>query len=419
MICMLDIEKARNLRGIINENKYYYKYDLDMYAELCTVMDRFEDSVAFLSSYNLPMSNSEYNAFDFIAWVNYADLIINCLMSINTIYVVPTGNSFFHDNNVKLCGYAKGRQRKHLTAYYNVKVGDDDSYFKYLRSIVLAHSLKSDYKEFQKYHSGSQYSYTPLVRWNSTRDEVHITYYAPDSITNKLNTNSIELKIEDLFKYIQDRYSYIDKMFDYIKNKKNSHKEEIKNLFEKALSNISGSALEKTSIVKEAYSDLGDLDVKNEADIILYYLIEMEKILAFKFSLGNEEIINLFNEISECVIDNLISCLKNQDYSKLMLLDIFGYSTYDESKIFSSVYDANKISEEYENLLCFDEHCFREHYSKIENDLSKYCNLSKCSDKMELVFLTKMLITLDNVRLSTDKRWGVIIKNINSFYENR
>ena len=206
-------------------------------------------------------------------------------------------------------------------------------------------------------------------------------------------------------------------MFDYIKNKKDSHKEEIKKLFEKALSNISGSALEKTRIVKEAYSDLGDLDVKNESDIVLYYLIEMEKILAFKFSSGNKEIINLFNEISECVIDNLISCLMNQDYSKLMLLDIFGYSTYDESKIFSSVYDANKISEEYENLLCFDEHCFREHYRKIENDLSKYWNLSKCSDKMELVFLTKMLITLDNVRLSTDKRWGMLIQNINNFLD--
>lgn len=417
MICNLDIEKARKLRGIINENKYYYKYDLDMYAELCTVMDRLEDSVAFLSSYNLPISNSEYNAFDFIAWVNYADLIINCLMSINTIYVIPSGTSFFYNENIKMCGYAKSRKRKYLTAYYNVKFGDDDSYFKYLRSIVLAHSLKSNYTEFKKYHSESQYSYTPLVRWNSTRNEVHITYYAPDPIANKLNTNSIELKVEDLFKYIQDRYSYIDKMFDYIKKKKESHKEEIKKAFQDKLSNISGSTLEKILIVKDVYIELGDLDVKNKADIILYYLIEMKKILAFKFSTGNERIISLFNEISKCIIDNLIICLKDQDYSKIMLLDIFGYSTYDKPKIFSSVYDANKISEEYENLLCFDERCFREHYSKIENDLSKYCNLSMCSDKMELVFLTKMLITLDNVRLSTDKRWGILIQNINNFLD--
>lgn len=418
MICQLDIEKARNLRGIIERNKYAYKYNIYTYAEVCTAMDRLEDTVGFLSSYDLPISNSEYNAFDFIAWVNYGDLIINCLKTINTIFVIPGGTTFFHDNDIKMCGFAKARQKKHLTAYYNTKNGDDDSYFRYLRSIVLAHSLKSDCTEFKKYHNGSEYAYTPLVRWESSRKEVNITYYAPDPQTYKMNTNSIVINVEDLFKYIQDRYSYLDKMYDYIKTKKSVHKEEIRKSFQDMLSNVSGTLIEKTQIIKDIYINLGDIDIKNNADNILCYLKELEKVLGFSYSIGNETLIQLFDEIAEIVLEDLVIALKEQDFSKVLLLEIFGYTTYDGQKIFSSVYSANKISEDYENLLCFDnDYRFKEEYKKIEKDLLKHCDISRCTDNMELVLLTKILICLDNVRQNTDKKWGDLPRKTNNFLE--
>ena len=167
-------------------------------------------------------------------------------------------------------------------------------------------------------------------------------------------------------------------------------------------------------MVKDIYIELGDIDVKNNADNILCRLQELEKTLSFRFSSGNEKLIQLMSEVSECVLDDLIEALKEQDFSKLFLLDIFGYGPCDNPQIFSSVYSANKISEDYEDLLCFDsDYRFKEEYCKIEKELLRYCDVSGCTDNMELALLTKILICLDNIRQSNDQRWGNLPQKIN------
>ena len=65
---------------------------------------------------------------------------------------------------------------------------------------------------------------------------------------------------------------------------------------------------------------------------------ELEKVLGFSYSSGNEKLIQLFDEIAEIVLEDLVIALKEQDFSRVLLLEIFGYTTYDGQKIFSSVY---------------------------------------------------------------------------------
>ena len=60
MKCSLDIAKASKLRGVINESDYCYKYDYDRYFELCTIMDRMEDTSELINDFELPEKENQF-----------------------------------------------------------------------------------------------------------------------------------------------------------------------------------------------------------------------------------------------------------------------------------------------------------------------------------------------------------------------
>ena len=200
MKCSLDTTKASKLRGVINKNDYCYMYDYDRYFELCTIMDRMEDTVELINNFELPEKEDQFNATDFISWLNYAHLIYNCLFSLNKIFVVPNNKTLFACGKTKFYNDIEKHKTKYLGKYYSgVADGSDDDFFRYLRSMVLAHALKIDHEEFEKF-SGSKYTYTPLVRWNSAKDSVDISYYVPDY---KDKHRHLSIDISDLFEYLK------------------------------------------------------------------------------------------------------------------------------------------------------------------------------------------------------------------------
>ena len=137
----------------------------DYYYKICTIMDRLEDTVDVLNNFILNKQTSISTAVDFISWINYADLLITCIKELNAMYVTPNGTTLFEDNNIKLDKRLKGKQRLSFSTYYD-KRGNDDLFFSYIRSMVLAHSIKIDCNKFKDFHQG-KYVYTPLVRWNN------------------------------------------------------------------------------------------------------------------------------------------------------------------------------------------------------------------------------------------------------------
>ena len=215
MKCILDESKAKRLRDVVNKDHYCYMYDIERYYEICTIMDRLEDTVDLLNGFELPANKDQFNATDFISWVNYADLIINCIMSLNNIFVKPSAITLFHDDNIKLLSkLKKPYSSKFLGKYYSND--NDDNFFKFIRAMVLAHSLKIDCNKFENF-THKQYVYTPLVRWNETKDKVEITYYIPDF---KIKTQTLIIDVKDLFAYLESRYKYLDIIFPYIDKEK-------------------------------------------------------------------------------------------------------------------------------------------------------------------------------------------------------
>lgn len=394
MKCNLDLAKAQNLRSLINKDHYCYMYDLENYYEICTIMDRLEDTVYLLSSFELPEKKDQFNATDFISWVNYADLIINCIMRLNDIFIKPTKTTFFHDDNIRICNqFRKPYSSKYLGKYYTND--NDDNFFKFIRSMVLAHSLKIDCNKFNAF-THNNFVYTPLVRWDDCeKDLVEITYYIPDY---KIKTQTLKIEIKDIFEYLESRYNYLDLIFPYIEKAKDVEKEKFQNLYTEDFKILPADIHQKIKYIKEIYYKNGDIDVKNKATILWGYLDLIETIIETKFNDINKDKINLMFEIIDICMNNIVECLKNQENDEMLVSDIFIQHMYPDNygKFMSGTYDINKIYEDYVYMMK-DSNYFYNHYNKVAKGVECYFRINSNIDDKEKVLLSIIALGMDNL----------------------
>ena len=418
MKCVLDISKARQLRGEINNQDYSYLFDEERYYELCTIMDRFEDTVVLINDFELPMRKDMFNAFDFISWLNFADLIYNCLFSLNRLFVVPNNVSLFAYKQTPLYQDIKNNETKYLGNYYlGVADGTDDDFFKFLRSMVLAHSLSINESKFEKY-TNSTPSFSPLVRWNTNRDIVEISYYAPKS---DCKHKHIELKISDLFAYIQSRYDYLDVIFVYIDKLKKSHRKSLQAKYRQAFTTIPVNLEDKYNLLWNTYKELGNLDVKNDADALSCYLKRVKEFIDFNFT-TNKDLVILFREFLSALLDLEIKELISQKFVKFPISNFFsGYSPTKKGGVFATYsYSIEKIITDYDSLLCFDGSDFDDKFEDVKDDVKKYVNIDVVTSKLEKAYLCIIAYCLDNVLY--DKELSAqfpkdLVEKLEKFYE--
>lgn len=395
MKCNLDIGKANKLRGAINKNDYCYMYDYDRYFELCTIMDRMEDTVELINNFELPEKATQFNATDFISWLNYAHLIYNCLFSLNKVFVVPNNNTLFSYGKTKFYNNIDKEKTKYLGKYYvGVVDGSDDDFFRYLRSMVLAHALKIDHEEFEKF-SGSKYTYTPLVRWNSTKDSVDISYYVPDY---KDKHRNLSVNVSDLFEYLKSRYDYLDVILDFIEKSKKSERKIKQTQYREAFANIPTDLREKYDLLWNKYKEFGNIDVKNDADQLSCYLLQSKEFLDYQFT-SNLEQVSIFYSLLNAILDVEIKALISQKDNDLVIVDFYsGNSFTKKDGVFPAYsYEIEKIVTDYENLLCFGGKCFDDNFEKVADLVKKYVTVDSSMDKREKAYLCVIAYCFDNV----------------------
>ncbi len=387
----LDEIKAWELRGQINRDSYCYMYELERYYELCTIMDRLEDTVVLLNSFELPSTPTQFNATDFISWINYADLIINCIMRLNDIFVKPNNTTLFQDNHIaKKQRYKKPFSTKFFGKYY--KGDTDDNYFKFLRAMVLAHSLKIDCKKFCNF-TNKKLAYTPLVRWNHNKNVIEITYYVPDY---SIDTQTIELDLTCVFDYIKSRYNYLDEIFDYIIIEKEKDRNAYKQLYKEKLSNLPTNFQEKLSAIERVYHENGDLDAKNGVDRLSYHLQWIQNLISFEHNSSRNKI-DIFHRIIGVCVDDIAKSLEEQN-DELLIDEInTGYDYQnDKGKFKGCVYEINKIHSDYSFVYKF-EYLYEEYFEKVKDAVGFYFEMTDDMSLEEKCYLAVIALCFDNI----------------------
>lgn len=388
MKCNLNIEYAHRLRGVINENKYVFMYNPNTYCELCTILDRFEDTVEFLNNFELPASDEQYYATDFIMWVNFADLVMGCIKSLNVKFAEPNNVTFMRSDKVKFLGQ--------IDKYFNNK--NDDDYFRFIRAIVLAHSLKVDAKS-SKLFTNNVTAYAPLVRWNNTHNQIEITYYVVEN--GSVKSERITLHIERVISYLEDRYSSLPEIFPYIEKENDKVKEQIKKQYVKDFA-IPVNSLEKIEHIREVYKKNGDIDVKNDSSIILTRLKQLESCLSYDFDSINAQAVEVFGKIADCCLEDLIDCLKEQRDDFLLNDILCGNYNNRESCFCGCEYEVNKIVIDYCNHNQSIWYDFDFLFDKVRNSVGKYVVIKDEMGNAERAFLTMIAFAFNNILSSQE-----------------
>lgn len=402
MKCHLDERKADKLRGVINGCSYAFKYDLDKYCKLCTIMDRYQDTVEYLNGVDLPCKEDQFNATDFIMWVNYADLIIDCLKELNEEFVVPEGTTFFHKDDIKLNSKLKGKTKK----YFPCGQCNDDEYFRFIRAIVLAHAIKIDaHKQF----TNGLVAYSPLVRWESAHDAVEITYYVADY---DCKTQKIIVNIKGMIDYLESRCKYLDYMFDFIERANQRQKDIVKKKYDEDFVNLPKGRTDKINRIIQVHIKNGDIDTKNGASSVLLRLKQVCDCLSYQFNSVNAQQIIVFGEVVDYTLDDLVEYLREQK-DDFLLNELFLACGYEnKASLFrGNIYEINKIVSEYCDNEQTNWFLFDELIEKIKESVSKYVIIKERMSNLERAFLCMIAMTFDSI-LTDEKIRGTFPQNI-------
>ena len=180
----LDINKAYSLYSEIAKNKFRYSIDIKNYNISTAVMDRLIDSVKNLNNIDFGENITQSSINSFILWIDYAYLMLNCFEKLAKEY-----------------GFELKQKENILFKNHNLSNKNDNDYFKFIRAIILPHSLSLDDKK-QKAFTNNCTAYCPTILWRGNQNI--IINYLTDDVDN--NSNYIEINIKDFEDFIEDLY---------------------------------------------------------------------------------------------------------------------------------------------------------------------------------------------------------------------
>lgn len=340
----MDLTIINKLRNTINENqnisinkefskrigkdiKKFNSWDI-----VCAIMDRIKDTCEYLNTLELNTGEYTRSAFDFINFINNAMVVVDCVNDLANVYDVSFKNENKSTEIFKQIG-KKGQ-------------GTDLKYFRYIRSLCSVHpNDTSRHSEYQD----NDFECSPFVLWNngiySDDNDIHIVVYTSE--VDKFPKN-INLKIKDIFNFINYRYGLIKKIISAIelyqqeiiaqfKNRRINQPEEFKNYIE---------YLEY--LKKEQNERLGD----GMSDLLDY------AIKVFKVKLSNEKNVKCLEKYKNVIkyaitfIHNEIQSLTREGYknsgiknniSNGTLLDLILYENNNTKEANEYSYNIQKL----------------------------------------------------------------------------
>ena len=235
MKIQLNIQLSKNLREKINEINNFsfnktanFQFPSDKKGStkegnafncICAALDRIDDLVEHINS--LDLTQTKEGTFALCDFLNYGQTLIDCITIIGEVY----GVKYEYQNDCS-CFHQQGNNEK----------GNDEKYFKYLRSICAVHPLATNaHGEYQ----GNQPEWCPYINIASSVACKMLTslekglkgadYMAKVYRNDMEFSKYIPIKVKQLFKYLKKRYDFIYNIIQAIENYNQSQIESLKN----------------------------------------------------------------------------------------------------------------------------------------------------------------------------------------------
>lgn len=211
----LDTSLIAKLRGKVNEYQHYsitkthsIKKDSNGFGwhKICAIMDRLDDTVAYLNSLDVKEQGSDFDIFAFYNFMNNSATLIDCVNYLAEIYEYNLDSDNSKTDIFNKLG--------------NTGKGTDKDYFEYLRALCSVHPIKtSRHKEFQD--SETTVECSPFVAYNefgfiSKQDADLIAVVYIDG--EKQDSKYVGIKIETVFKYVRFRFELLSKIIKHMEN---------------------------------------------------------------------------------------------------------------------------------------------------------------------------------------------------------
>lgn len=373
-------------KKIGKENKEFNSWDI-----VCAIMDRIQDTCEYLNNLELDAGKYSRSAFDFINFINNAMVVIDCVDELAKVYNVSFESE---DKNTQIFQQL-GKNGK----------GADLKYFRYIRSLCSVHpNDTSRHPEYQD----NDFECSPFVLWNhgiySDDNDIHIVVYTSE--IDQLQKN-INLKIKDIFSFVNYRYSLIEKIIRGIDSYQQQIIAELKNKRLKQVEDFDAYIEYLEYLKKEQNERLGD-----GASDLLDYAIKV-----FKLKLSNDKNIESFEKYKNVIkyaitfmhneIQNLTrdgfenSGIRNNLYNGTLLdLILYENSNTDESRKYS--YNIQKL--EYLN---YDSGYHNRMWGyKMLNQmiplLEKYVSFENADDAYECYILANVALYFDSLKVECE-----------------
>ena len=191
-------EKKANFKSPEKRGKFI---ETQAYNCICACLDRIDELVEHCNALELKSLFGLYDIF------NYGQTLIDCISMISKIYNVP----YEAENDIS-CFNQKG----------NDGSGNDEKYFKYLRSLCSVHPVETsqhkiyqgDEPEWCPYISGSGVVMRMLENINPELKDAdyYAVVYRNDMEFNKY----VPIRVSQIIQYLNKRYEHIEKIVQAI-----------------------------------------------------------------------------------------------------------------------------------------------------------------------------------------------------------
>ncbi len=232
----LDLQLINKLRNKINDINHFSadktaefqfpsdkrgnKQESNAFNCICAALDRLDDLVVHCNS--LDLTQSQEGTFALYDLFNYGQTLIDCITKIGEVYDVK-----YDSSNDLSSFHQQGATGK----------GNDEKYFKYLRSLCSVHPLEtSAHKEYQ----GEQPEWCPYI--NIAKSVASQLLFCQDESLSQADfiarvyrndmefSKHIPIYVKQIFHYIKKRYKFINRIISAIDDYNNKQIEILKNM---------------------------------------------------------------------------------------------------------------------------------------------------------------------------------------------
>lgn len=286
-----DFRNAINLTPIFMHDKRY-KSSFNLY---CAIMDRVDDSIKYLNQH----SETPKTETDFLIFIMYACMVLDAINELQRN--LKFKNKYANSNDKDAYLYFKEICMNQLELSAD-ECPTDEQFFRYFRSLAMAHPFETNRVNFLRKNKEIQYSPWVIVNSSSSRiPVVGIRIYS-----NKTDSiKDLKFPFSILKDYIQSRFELMrlatDSLNEIVNRQLNIWKSE------KIPTNLStlDTLIAIRNMLAKRFEQTYPID-----DLISCMTIELS-------NTKNEDILENYREVISSKIPAIRSAVENLDYEKI------------------------------------------------------------------------------------------------------